>query len=242
MSATLLRPRGVGEILDTGFQLYRRRWAAMASATLIILVPVLVLEAVAPLNWLPILERISNLFFMAASAAVVVIASGAYLGHEVTAGEAIGQMRRRFLSVWGAAIFQSIIVSLGLLLLIVPGIFALAYTFAMQQAVMVEGRSTDEAWERSKELARGHVRPILFTSVMAFVFSFFVGVGTSAVLMQVVPDIRMQTVLFNLVLVAVNPIVASIGTVLYYDLRIRKEAFDVSVATDRLEAEPVLAV
>jgi len=60
--------------------------------------------------------------------------------------------------------------------------------------------------------------------------------------MQVVPDIRMQTVLFNLVLVAVNPIVASIGTVLYYDLRIRKEAFDVAVATDRLQAEPVLAV
>ncbi|HVH12593.1 MAG TPA: hypothetical protein VM759_06060, partial [Longimicrobium sp.] len=83
---------------------------------------------------------------------------------------------------------------------------------------------------------------ILFTSVMAFVFSFFVGVGTSAVLMQVLPDIRMQTVLFNLVLVAVNPIVASIGTVLYYDLRIRKEAFDVAVATDRLQAEPVPAV
>jgi hypothetical protein len=240
MASLALRPRGVGEILDAGFQLYRQRWLPMVAATLIVLLPILLLEAVGPLMWLPILELLARVFFMAASAAVVVIASGAYLGREVSAGQAVAQAGRRFLSVLGSAVFQSILITLGLFLLVVPGIIAMAYTFAMQQAVMIEGCSTDDAFQRSRELARGHLRPVLLTSVLAIVITLLAGMGIDEVLNRLVPPGRMYPVLVNLSLVVLNPLVASITTVLYYDLRIRKEAFDVVVATERLETAPAL--
>lgn len=243
MKSPVLRPRGIGEILDAGFQIYRSRWLQLVSATLLVVLPILVLEAVAPFELLPLLERLSNLFFLAASAAVVVIASGAYLGEDVDAMSAVRKVGRRFLSVWGAAFFQGLLVGLGLLLLIVPGVIAMAYTFAMQQAVMIEDRTTSDAWERSKSLARGHMKPILGTIVLAWLITFFAAMGISLAMDTVVTDVRMQVVLFNVVLAVLNPLAAAIGTVLYYDLRIRKEAFDVTVEAERLAAaEPVPAL
>lgn len=89
MLAPALRPRSVGEILDTAFQLYRSRWKEMATATGVLVLPILLLEIVVPLNLLGFVERISQLFFLAASAAVVVIAAGAYRGEDVDAVDAI---------------------------------------------------------------------------------------------------------------------------------------------------------
>jgi hypothetical protein len=236
MASPALRPRGIGEILDLGFQLYRQRWVSMVTATLVLVLPVLLVEALGPLGFVPMAELIANLFFMAAGAAGVVIASGAYMGQDVGAGQAIAQVGRRFLSVWCATVFQSVLILLGLVLLVIPGILAMAYTFAMQQAVMIEGCSADESFARSSELARGHLKPILLTSVLSILITFLVATGIDQVVMRVVPSIRMQFVAMNVVMAALNPVVAAIGTVLYYDLRIRKEAFDVAVATERLEA------
>ena len=87
-AAPALRTRSAGEILDLSFQIYRSRWASMAAATAMLVFPLLLLEAVAPLDALNLLEALGNLFFMAASAAVVVIASEAYMGREVGASEA----------------------------------------------------------------------------------------------------------------------------------------------------------
>jgi hypothetical protein len=59
-----------------------------------------------------------------------------------------------------------------------------------------------------------------------------------------VSNVRLSILLTNVALVAVNPLAAVVSTVLYYDLRIRKEAFDVAVAAERLgdlDNEPVAA-
>lgn len=242
MNAPALRPRTVGEILDTAFQLYRSRFSAMVAATAGVVMPLLLLELIVPLDALGILERIGDLFFLAASAAVVAIAAGAYEGRDVDAVDAIRAMGRRFLSVWGAAIFQGILVGVGLLLLVVPGIIALAFTFAMQQAVMVEGCTTDEAWQRSKTLARGSMKPILLTSVLAFIIMMVAMIGVGTVMSFFEIGLRAELLLITGAMIVLNPLAAVVGTVLYYDLRIRKEAYDVVVAAERLPvAEPVPA-
>ena len=238
MNATALRARSVGEILDMAFQIYRSRWAAMATATGLFVFPLLLVQAVAPLEALPVLDALSNLFFLAASAAVVVIASEAYMGRDIAPAQAVRMAGQRFFSVWGAAIFQGILVFLGLLLFIIPGIIAMALTFAMQQAVMIEGKTTNQAFERSRSLARGHFKHILGTSVMVFVIVFAAMLGFGAVIAFGVTDVRMSALLVNLGLIAINPLAAVVGTVLYYDLRIRKEAFDVEMAAERLGEVP----
>lgn len=237
MSAPVLRARSAGEILDMAFQIYRARWIAMATATAVIVSPLLLLQAVAPLDTLALLDSLGNLFFLAASAAVVVIASGAYLGREVSGIEAVRSVGGRFLSVWGAAIIQGILVMIGFILLIVPGLIFAAWTFAMQQAVMVEGRSAGEAFARSRDLARGHLVHILLTSVLALAIVLVAGIALGVGVEVAALGERMGFVMLNVLLIALNPIVAVVGTVLYYDLRIRKEAFDVAVAADRLAEE-----
>ena len=238
MNAPALRARSVGEILDLSFQLYRSRWPQMATATGIVVLPLLVLEAISPISALPILERLGNLFFLAASAATVVIASEAYMGREIAAADALRKVSGRFLSVWGAALIQGIMIGIGMLLLIIPGIIAAAWTFAMQQAVMIEGRTAGDAFSRSRDLSRGNFKHILLTSVMIFAIVIFVMLGFGMVLAMVVESVRMSTLLINVALVALNPLAAVVGTVLYYDLRIRKEAFDVAVATEQLADTP----
>lgn len=244
MNAPALRARSVGEILDLAFQLYRSRWRQMATATGVLVLPLLALEAVAPLGTLPLLEALSNLVFLAASAAVVVVASEAYLGREVSAADAVRAAGRRFMSVWGSALVQGFLIMLGLVLFVIPGILAMAMTFAMQQAVMIEDRTTSQAFERSRWLAGGEFVHILLTSVLTYVIVIFAMMGFGFVLEMAVSNARLSILLTNVALVAINPLAAVVGTVLYYDLRIRKEAFDVAVATERLDdlsGEPVPA-
>jgi hypothetical protein len=238
MTTAALRARSVGEILDLAFQLYRSRWKQMATATGILVLPLLVLEAIAPLEMLPLLQFLSNLVFLAASAAVVVIASEAYMGRDVAAGDAVRAAGRRFLSVWGAAIMQGILIGLGLLLLIIPGIIAMAATFAMQQAIMIEGNTAGDSFERSRELARGHFKHILLTSVLSYLIVFFAMMGFQFLIGFGVSSVRLSILLTNVAQVAINPLYAVVGTVLYYDLRIRKEAFDVAVAAEQLADTP----
>jgi hypothetical protein len=240
-AAPVLRARSVGEILDMAFQLYRSRWTQMATATGIVVLPLLILEAIVPLEALAILERLGNLFFLAASAAVVVIASEAYLGRDISATDALRKVGSRFGSVWGAAIIQGLLIMFGMLLLIIPGIIAAAWTFAMQQAVMIEGKTAGEAFTRSRELSRDNFKHILLTSGLMFVILFFAMIGFGMLLAFGVSDVRQSTLLINVGLIAINPLAAVVGTVLYYDLRIRKEAFDVAVATERLDDAPVQA-
>jgi hypothetical protein len=242
MNAPVLRARSVGEILDLAFQLYRSRWQQMATATGILVLPLLVLEAVASIDVLPVLNMFSNLVFMAASAAVVVIASEAYLGRDVAAADAVRAAGRRFFSVWGAAIIQGLLIGFGLILLIIPGIMAMAATFAMQQAVMIEGEPAGDSFERSRELARGHYVHIMLTGVLAFIIVFFAAMGFGIVIALGVSNVRLEALLTTVMQIAINPLAAVVGTVLYYDLRIRKEAFDVAVATERLADAPAQPV
>lgn len=242
MNATALRALSIGEILDTAFALYRRDFAQMVLATGLLILPLLVIEAVVPLQLLPLADRFGNIFVLAATAAVVLMASERYLGRSLSAGAAIKQVNSRFLSVWGAAIFQGVIVGLGLLLLIIPGIIALAYSFAMQQAVMIEGARTNESWERSKSLAEDNFWRIAGTSVMAFVITFVAGIGLALFTGQFFPDPRWNLIATNLMLVLIHPFGAVVGTVLYYDLRVRKEGYDVQLMAEQIGGAPVPAV
>jgi hypothetical protein len=238
MTPPLFRRRSVGEILDMAFQIYRARWAAMATATAVLIFPVLALQAVLPLEGAFLLNLLLGLFYMAASGAVVVIASEAYMGRTVAPMTAVRMVLRRFFSIWGAAFLQGLIVGIGFLLLIVPGIIFSAWTLVMPQAVMIEGANASDSFERSKALAEDHVMHVLLTGVMAWVIGFMAVMAVNTTLAMFLPDARFLLIAGNLVRVAINPLAAVVGTVLYYDLRIRKEAFDVVMAAERLGEVP----
>jgi hypothetical protein len=243
MSAPFLRPRSTGEILDAAFQIVRAHFVAIAIAVSVLMSPLVVMRLLLPLGAGPLLDRLSNLFYMAAGAAVVVMVSEAYLGRVPDRRAAVGEVGRRFFSVWGASIIQGILIVIGLLLLVVPGFIFAAWTFAMIAAVMLEGKRAGEAFTRSRELARGNVGRILITMAVAYVIFFAVVIGMSIVveylpIMSVAGE-RVLTAAMELVAALGYVLIPAVGTVLYYDLRIRNEAFDVEIAAARLDEADV---
>lgn len=241
MHSPALRVRSVGEILDAAFQLYRAHMTSIITATGLMLLPVLLLQMVVPEELLGVVDRASNIFFIVASAAVVLIASEGYMGRQMDGVTAVKRVNGRFLSVWGAAIIQGFLIGIGFLLLVIPGLIAAAWTFGMQQAVMIEGRKANDSFERSRDLARGNLMHVLLTAVMTLVITFVAVIGVMVVLGSVFTGTRSLNIVSTLVMILLNPLAAVVNTVLYYDLRIRKEGYDVEVYAERMDAGvPVL--
>jgi hypothetical protein len=167
--------------------------------------------------------------------------SEVYLGRDPDLGDVLRRVFRRFGSLWGAAFISGIMVVFGLLLLIVPGLIAAAWTFAMPVIVMVEGRSASESFERSRALARGNVPRILVALVLAYALffggAFGIGIliGMGGLVVPIGP--AGETLLMSAVLVLLYPFPSVVTTLLYYDLRIRKEAFDVQMMAAELGGE-----
>lgn len=242
MSAIAFRARSTGELLDAAFLLFRRHYATIVLGTGIFVGPVILLDLLLPASTAPLLRILSNLLYMTASAVVVRIASDAYVGNPVDLGAALRTVFDRFGSVWGASFIQGIVVIIGLLLLVVPGLIFLAWTFAMKAAVVVEGCAADDAFTRSRTLARGEVWRIARTVLLAYLIiiagAFGLGLGIGAVGHFLgLPDVVTEA-LAQFAYLCVLPFASVVTTLLYYDLRIRKEGFDLEMLTRELGESP----
>ena len=222
------RPRTVPELLDAAFQMVRARFKELALVTLVILFPALVLQLALPPEWTALGTWVQSVLQNYATAAAVLIVSDAYLGR---GSDVKGVLRRtldRFGSIFGAAFVQGFLIGLGTLLCIVPGLIAAIITFAMPMAVVLEGKTAMEAYERSKVLARDQWGRIAGAYILAFLLALLAG-GGIGVAVALLGGSALGTVAEMLANVVFTPFTAVVGTLLYYDIRIRKEAFDLEM-------------
>jgi hypothetical protein len=142
-------------------------------------------------------------------------------------------------------------------LCIVPGIlFAVWYVF-VGQVVVVEGLKGDRALARSKDLTKGY-RGRVFGMFLLFVVITYVLVLAAGLLNtllpgnqpvitpagpRVLPNLRNQMI-HVVVTTALNFLVQTYSavcfTLLYFDLRIRKEGFDLELAAKQ-QATPAVS-
>jgi hypothetical protein len=73
-----------------------------------------------------------------------------------TVGETYRAVQPRLPSVIGAGVVAGLAIGLGILLLIVPGLFLLTIWSMLIPVIVIEGRSAREAFGRSREIVRGH--------------------------------------------------------------------------------------
>jgi hypothetical protein len=266
MSLSHLRPLSFGEILDGAFVLYRRHLGTMFVATLVPFLPpvlfwLLVGAMIGGTSDLEGLSTAANLLLMPYSllATVVVwgalmhLASRAYLGGEVSLGEGFRTALRRFLPLLVSGVVVYVLFVLGLVLFVVPGVIAGIVFFAAWQAVVIEGKGPFAAMSRSRQLARGAWKRIFGVTLVALVIAFMpTMLGTAAVIgfygmeafsgpaLEVAATVGWPFVAMNVlgtVLSALTyPYFATVMTLLYYDRRVRTEALDLEMATERLGA------
>lgn len=182
------------------------------------------------------------------TAAILHIIMEEYAGRKVGIGDALSYAMGRFLSLIGASIVVGFLIVIGFMLCCLPGIY-LAVTYAfVSQIVVLERLGVGDSLNRSTALVTGHrwrVFGVLFLIGLANGIvqgGFAVAMNTVLPAREIIPGPNGPQIQFN----AVNHVVDTVAgqlvgilfstyiavcvTLLYLDLRIRKEGFDLELA------------
>lgn len=235
-----LRPRSSTEIVDAAFQLYRRDALPFIAAVALVYVPWLLVIAatglagtavggdptaggVAPLLWFLAGAMIA---YVLAASVTTCLARDVYFGDTVDVGKAFRTVARRLADVVLASLIVGGCIVFGSMLFILPGIYLYGRLFAAKQAVLLEEHGGIAAVGRSWRLAKGSVGHVISTMGLALLLNLALGLGASFV-GRLIPSQIVQMLISTIVACLVYPMVGIIETLLYYDLRIRREGFDI---------------
>jgi hypothetical protein len=251
MAAVALRPLSIGEILDTAFQVYRRHFAALVPIVIFCYGPPVLIDVFVQTSGshpeLRLLGMLLNLVLGAiATAATVYVISEGYLGHAVTGQEALHWALPYLGRVILASFAFGLIVVLGSLLLVIPGVIAACGLAITWPAIVLEGLTWDAGLRRSWQLTRGHRGKVfLIMLVLGLVLilpMMAIGglVGFAAALVAHGGTVTglaaiATAVLVGVVQLAIYPLFNCALTIVYYDLRVRKEGFDLEVLASTLQ-------
>ena len=126
-------------------------------------------------------------------------------------------------------------------MLIIPGFIVLIRFFFGPTVLVVEGKKGSAALGRSWRLAKGHfwkiVGTYLLASIMAAVVAGVLGVPGALAFAAIGPSgWPVYAVALSVASILTTPFTTLIAVLLYFDLRIRKEAFDLEVMAQELSA------
>ncbi len=120
--------------------------------------------------------------------------------------------------ITGASILAGIVIGVGLLLLIVPGLFLLTIWSVLVPVIVLENRSMMGAFGRSRELVRGHGWSVFGLIVLTALILLVVGLVVGLITAPFSPTVG--SFLSNLISgTLTGPFIAATWTLLYYRLR-----------------------
>ena len=254
--AALPRPMRIGEILSTGFQLYRRHWRTLLAIAAVVVVPLTLLQylfgdlvrtrgettrngVVETASWS---VGIAALLAALAGILMYLVLTGAItraVAAEV-AGEdpSVEQSYRFGFHRLGSVLLVSVLVGLaiigGLILFIIPGIYIGIRLCVSMEALVVEGRRGTEAMGRSWALVGGHWWHAFGTLVVGGLLTGIV----NALITAPFGDTSwfVQAVAAAVATVITLPYSVLVGVLLYLDLRARKENLNLERLRTDLQA------
>jgi membrane-anchored glycerophosphoryl diester phosphodiesterase (GDPDase) len=181
--------------------------------------------------------------------ATIVAVSQIQLEREATASGAFLAIRPRIGEIALVILGMGLRILVGFLFLIVPGVYLAVVWSLTIPVVVLEGRHLPDALARSADLTRGHrgrVFLIYFLLlVMVYVVTILVQIpvmGAIAVwagsfdVQELPPGAEILLALSNFVTTSiVSPIVTIALSLVYYDERVRKEAFDLQHMLEEID-------
>jgi hypothetical protein len=176
-------------------------------------------------------------------AALVHNISASYLGEELTAGQSYARAAPRLLGLIGTNILTGLAMWVGFILCVVPGVIFALWFMLIVPVVMLEGRYGPNAMGRSRELMRGNLGKGFMLSLLVLILTIIISWVIGAVTRMVPWPHPAIGVFCNTILLAlILPIQTAPSILLYYDLRIRKEAFDLQMLSQALgQPAPAMA-
>lgn len=273
MQTADLRPMTLGEVLDRTFTLYREHFLLFAGITalphlltLLYNFGILSFQRTSFTGTAPhlpsagvmggiVLGALGGIVLILltvgiAQAATVAAVSDLYLGQPTSVGSSYARAKESILTVIGIMIMSGLATAVGLIFLIVPGIYLACRLAVSVPVAIVEKESPVASMERSMELTKDYAWQMflllllvtVLTYIVAMLLQFPVLFSTiSATMARRQPSVGVTAYSYVAGFVS-QVVVGPIGTIsaslMYYNLRVRKEGFDIQHLLGSLDSAP----
>ncbi len=209
----------VGKVLSDTGDILKKSFATIWIIALLLLIPVAIIGYFSSEGWLinliyAIASLVASLYLTGVMVRVVqdVEADGRV---DASVGELLGSITPKLWSLLLLTIVVGILISIGFIFLIIPGIFlALMWAVAVP-AMVAEDRGVFDSMTRSGELTKGNRWAMVGLFILIYVLLFVV-IIVVALLGAITPILGVIVGL--LVAIVVYPYIAIILAVLYYEL------------------------
>jgi hypothetical protein len=259
-----LRPLSIGEILDAGIKVVVRHWKVLALCVVALVLPLNVIQVLLQASIDPdafkngdtttnadvgpaLIGYLGSLLLSGLATLVTFTAcfkavADAWLGATPEVGRSLRFGGRRLAKVLLAGIIWSIGLVLAFIALVIPWFyFSVAWSLTLP-VLLFEGVGPFKAMGRSRSLVKGRWWPTLglllvgylLVSIIAGVIQGLlvgIAVGSDA---GTVPTAIATVVGSTLAAAILRPYLAAVLTILYFDMRVRKEGFDLQLMAEGL--------
>jgi hypothetical protein len=194
-----------------------------------------------------ILDLTGVIISVLTTAACVKAISDIYLDQPTDIGSSLRFALRRLASLVWLEILTFVLLALAFIALVIPGIWLYAAWSVAVPALLIEGCRGFGALGRSFRLVRGRWWPVtgvllvatlMTAAVSGAVEAALVGISLSGGASSVVLTVTVVSLAAGVSAVLTRPFQAAVTTVLYYDLRVRHEGYDVTLLAEQLGIEP----
>jgi len=213
----------VGDVISETFTIYGQNFGALIGSALVVFVVVGLLAG--------ILKAAGGLILVLLAAAIRMAGNALYVGFVVKLIEDTRDGRRDFgvgdlfsaaapfiLPLIGFGILFGIAVTVGFLLLIVPGLILITFWSVGAPAIVVEGIGPIDAFGRSWRLVRGNAWPVFGVLVVVLLIVIGIGIVLGA-LATPIGDGEASTWIASIISTTLTaPIFAIAVSVLYFEL------------------------
>ena len=261
---TALRPLSTGELLDRTFSLYRSHFGLFVGIFALPYMAVVAFQLVG-LVFQSSTPKLPNILLTmiwsvgvwllilvvsaVSQAATVVAVSNLYLERPASVTDSFSAVKGQVLGVMGLSFLVSMAVFLGLFAIIVPGVLLWIMWCLAVPAKVLEHKGIFDSMSRSMELTKGHWGRIFVIGLLILALKF----GISSLLQWPIliaagfslrggmqqMSVGWQVALLVSAFVATS-LVGGLATIafslVYYDERVRKEAFDLQLMMTTLDA------
>jgi predicted secreted protein len=168
-----------------------------------------------------------------------------YLGRPTTIGQSLRRVRGELGSLFGVVFLNGLVTGVSFLLLIIPGIYMVCRLCVCIPAALLENLGPRESLERSFGLTKDNVGRaflilllyfvILYAALFLFDIPFAIGIQFEAHDPSMVRLLSALMQVGNFIAgVLITPILTIASSIFYFDLRVRKEAFDLQLMMNPL--------
>ena len=212
-------------VFERIFEIYRDQFTLLIPAALVVFVPVAIISGLIYAGGVSIIGALIV-------AAVATIATYWFQGMVVEAARdildgrrdhTIGSLVRSVTPVLGPLVVAGILaglgITVGLILVIVPGLFLLTIWSVIAPVIVIERAGAIESFGRSRELVRGSGWQVFGVIVALFLLQFVVTAVIQALANSVSDSFGAYTIADMLVRLLVAPLSALAAAVLFFELK-----------------------